>query len=134
MNVESHYENLKVTRDAPPEVIRAAYKVLAQNLHPDKNPHPEAAEYMVLINAAYETLSEAAMRVHYDRWLESEELKWSTGKPPATKRGKLFEIDWDAVDKAMKKQQTRFKPRSAVILSIAAAAMSLVGIISSRSP
>ena len=35
--VRTHYDNLKVARNAPPEVIRAAYKALAQKYHPDRN-------------------------------------------------------------------------------------------------
>ena len=30
------YKILKISRDAPDEVIRAAYKVLASKYHPDK--------------------------------------------------------------------------------------------------
>lgn len=81
VNIESHYENLKVMRDAPPEVIRAAYKALAQALHPDRNPRPEAAEYMVIINAAYAVLGDAEKRASYDAWLEAEELRWTLSHP-----------------------------------------------------
>ncbi len=114
--VHSHYENLKVTRDAPPEVIRAAYKVLAQKLHPDRNPRPEAAEYMVLINAAYETLADLSKRHHYDQWLEAEELRWTFAhptiqpgyvepkpEPAGPRKGTGFEIDEAKFTAAMKK-------------------------------
>ena len=40
--MHTHYDNLKVTRGAPAEVIRAAYKALSQRYHPDKNPSPDA--------------------------------------------------------------------------------------------
>lgn len=36
--IHTHYDNLKVARIAPPEVIRAAYRTLSQKYHPDKNP------------------------------------------------------------------------------------------------
>lgn len=80
-NVHSHYENLKVARDAPPEVIRAAYKVLAQKWHPDRNASPEATEQMRLLNGAYEALSDPIRRHHYDEWLEAEEFKWVLRHP-----------------------------------------------------
>jgi len=35
--VRTHYDNLKVARDAPHEVIRAAYKTLSQKYHPDRS-------------------------------------------------------------------------------------------------
>ena len=54
----THYDNLKVARDAPSEVIRAAYRALTQRYHPDRNPDPEAARIMQIINRAYEVLSD----------------------------------------------------------------------------
>jgi hypothetical protein len=39
--IHTHYDNLKVSRHAPQEVIRAAYKALSQKYHPDKNPGDE---------------------------------------------------------------------------------------------
>lgn len=66
----NHYERLKVTQDAPPEVIRAAYRALANRLqaHP---PAPGAAadaaqEEMMGLNAAYETLIDPMLRRDYD--------------------------------------------------------------------
>ena len=53
----SYYDLLGVTCNAPPEVIRAAYKALAQKYHLDKNlGDPEAARMMAAINAAIATL------------------------------------------------------------------------------
>lgn len=125
MNVHSHYENLKVTRDAPPEVIRAAYKALAQNLHPDRNKRPGAAEYMVLVNTAYDVLSDLPKRLEYDAWLAAEEMKWTFAHPtiqpgyvtprpepaaPTKARGAAFEIDEQLFTQAMKKaKQPRTK-------------------------
>ena len=61
--IRTHYDNLKVTRDAPPEVVRAAYQALSKKYHPDKNPHDVGAHRMMsLINAAYETLSDPVRR------------------------------------------------------------------------
>jgi DnaJ-class molecular chaperone len=48
--LRTHYDNLKVSRDAPDFVIRAAYKTLTQKYHPDKNPSADAARIMQLIN------------------------------------------------------------------------------------
>ncbi len=66
----NHYERLKVTQDAPPEVIRAAYRALANRLqaHPAA---PGAAadaaqEEMMGLNAAYETLIDPMLRRDYD--------------------------------------------------------------------
>ena len=58
----NHYERLKVTQDAPPEVIRAAYRALAQAL-----PHDEHREARLTeLNTAYETLIDPELRQAYD--------------------------------------------------------------------
>lgn len=74
----NHYERLKVTQDAPPEVIRAAYRALANRLHPDRSGAGEAGdahEQMVALNAAYEVLIDPALRRDYDASL-STVLDW----------------------------------------------------------
>lgn len=71
----NHYERLKVTQDAPPEVIRAAYRALANRLHPDRNggvggPDDATHEQMAALNAAYEILIDPMLRRDYDATLE----------------------------------------------------------------
>ena len=72
--IHSHYDNLKVARKAPQEVIRAAYKALSQKYHPDKNPGDEkAARIMAIVNSAYGTLSDPVRRHEHDEWIAAEE-------------------------------------------------------------
>jgi curved DNA-binding protein CbpA len=72
--VHTHYDNLKVTRNAPPEVIRAAYKTLCQKFHPDRNPNNENAKRtFLLIRTAYETLADPEKRKLHDAWIASVE-------------------------------------------------------------
>ncbi|MGZ3184660.1 MAG: J domain-containing protein [Telluria sp.] len=72
--IHTHYDNLKVSRAAPQEVIRAAYKALSQKYHPDKNPGDEkAARIMAILNSAYETLSDPVRRKEHDDWIAAEE-------------------------------------------------------------
>lgn len=72
----THYDNLKVARDAPDIVIRAAYKSLSQRFHPDKNPGDErAARIMSVINRSYEVLSDPQGRGEHDAWIAREETK-----------------------------------------------------------
>jgi DnaJ-class molecular chaperone len=68
--VHTHYDNLKVARNAPPEVIRAAYRTLSKKYHPDHNSNSaESIRIIQLINAAYEVLSDPAKRDEHDRWI-----------------------------------------------------------------
>jgi hypothetical protein len=71
--MHTHYDNLKVTRGAPAEVIRAAYKALSQRYHPDKNPSPDAQRIMRIINDAYAVLGDPDRRTAYDRELADRE-------------------------------------------------------------
>ncbi|WLI89318.1 J domain-containing protein [Massilia sp. R2A-15] len=74
--IHTHYDNLKVARMAPQEVIRAAYKVLTQKYHPDKNPGDEkAARIMAIVNTAYGILSDPARRKEHDDWIAAEEME-----------------------------------------------------------
>lgn len=69
----TYYDNLKVARNAPPAVIKAAYRALSQQYHPDRNPAPDAERIIRLINEAYDVLGDPTRRAEYDRELESRE-------------------------------------------------------------
>lgn len=74
MKIHTHYDNLKVTRNAPFEVIRAAYKSLSQKYHPDKYlNNVDAIRVMSLINASYEVLSDPIKREAHDDWILKQE-------------------------------------------------------------
>jgi hypothetical protein len=64
---KTHYDTLRVSREAPIEVIRAAYRALVQLNHPDRRPDdPQAMQAMVEINAAFDLLSDEKRRAAYD--------------------------------------------------------------------
>jgi curved DNA-binding protein CbpA len=61
------YEILEISPNARPAVIRAAYRCLVQEYHPDRNTgDPEAGARMSLINNAYSVLSDPLQRARYD--------------------------------------------------------------------
>ncbi len=60
------YSILGVPAAATAEEIRAAYRRLARQYHPDLNSNPEAEARMKEINEAYATLSDPTRRRHYD--------------------------------------------------------------------
>lgn len=57
------YEVLQVDRHAEPDVIRAAYRVLARKNHPDAG---GSAERMATLNAAWAILGDARVRARHD--------------------------------------------------------------------
>jgi curved DNA-binding protein CbpA len=72
--LHTHYDNLKVARDAPPEVIRAAYKTLCHKFHPDRHAGSEKATHTFqLINTSYEVLSDPGRRLNHDAWIAKQE-------------------------------------------------------------
>lgn len=73
--IRTHYDNLQISRTASDAVIRAAYRGLSQQHHPDKNPSDrEVAErIMKIINEAYAVLSDPVLRRQHDEWIDSQE-------------------------------------------------------------
>lgn len=71
--LHTHYDNLKVSRDAPAGVIKAAYRALAQEHHPDRNKAPDATRKLQIINDAYAILSDPAERAKHDKWITANE-------------------------------------------------------------
>lgn len=68
----THYMNLQVAENASIEVIRGAYKYLSQKWHPDKNPNnrEHAEKIIVIINRAYDVLSDPERRREHDEWIK----------------------------------------------------------------
>ncbi|MBK9968774.1 MAG: molecular chaperone DnaJ [Holophagales bacterium] len=63
------YEILGVARDATPDQIKSAYRKLALNHHPDRNPGNSEAEQRFREAAeAYSILSDTEKRARYDRY------------------------------------------------------------------
>ena len=62
---QDHYALLGVAPTADPDVIRAAYRVLAQRHHPDRNANTDGSA-MVRLNQAYAVLSCPQRRAEFD--------------------------------------------------------------------
>lgn len=84
--IKTHYDTLKVDRQAPPAVIKAAYKALVQLHHPDKNPDDsQAASIMLAVTQAYEELIDPQRRAAHDAWIAEQERQASRPvMPPVT--------------------------------------------------
>src|ERR1700753_1425302 len=74
-----YYGILGVARDGDGETIKKAYRKLAMQLHPDRNPDPKAQEQFKNVTAAYEVLSDPNKRQMYD--LGADPLSSGGGAP-----------------------------------------------------
>jgi curved DNA-binding protein CbpA len=80
------YERLQVSPRATLAVIRAAYRALARDYHPDVNSTPEAARYMRHLNEAYDVLSDSTRRARYQRRHEQSARSSAGGATARTAR------------------------------------------------
>jgi DnaJ-class molecular chaperone len=75
--MKSYYDTLEVSTRASSYVIRAAYRSLVQQHHPDKHGSSESAgQRLAMINCAYAVLSDPVKRHDYDL-RQGIALKWA---------------------------------------------------------
>jgi curved DNA-binding protein len=82
MEYKDYYKILGVSKNAPVEEIKKAYRKLAAKYHPDKNPGDKAAEEKFKdINEAKEVLSDPEKRKMYERFGSAYKQYQTTGRP-----------------------------------------------------
>ena len=68
MTNRDYYEILGINRNASDDEIKAAFRKLARQYHPDVSKEPDTEEKFKEINEAYGVLSDADKRARYDRF------------------------------------------------------------------
>jgi curved DNA-binding protein len=82
MDYKDYYKILGVDRKASAEEIKRAYRKLAMQVHPDRNPGDKRAEERFKeINEAYQVLSDSQKRSRYDQLGESYSQWQRNGAP-----------------------------------------------------
>jgi len=62
-----HYETLGLDRFASAQAVKAAFRQLAKELHPDLNPSADAQERFMRVREAYDALNDPARKASYDK-------------------------------------------------------------------
>ncbi len=82
MEYHDYYKTLGVPRDASADDIKSAYRKLAMQYHPDRNPgDKQAEERFKEINEAYQVLSDPQKRQRYDQLGDSYSQWQQNGAP-----------------------------------------------------
>ena len=80
-SLKDFYGVMGVDASAAPDVIKGAYRKLAQRFHPDRNPDdPEAEERFKAVQEAYSVLSDPRKRRAYDRLRSGERITTPGGR------------------------------------------------------
>lgn len=79
--MQNHYHTLGVDEQATPDDIRRAYRRLVLLTHPDRTTDPAAHGQFLLINEAYDVLSNPARRRGYDALLEASRTPLPPRRP-----------------------------------------------------
>lgn len=70
MSNNNYYQELNVNKDASEQEIKASYRKLAFEYHPDRNKGEQAADKMKAVNEAYAVLSDPDKRRQYDMFYQ----------------------------------------------------------------
>jgi len=72
--VHTHYDNLSVSRDAPPDVVTASFKALLEKYDPAKySDSAEALRIVAVLHVSHNALMTPATRAAHDAWIAASE-------------------------------------------------------------
>ena len=109
MEFKDYYQILGVDRKATTKEIKAAYRALARNFHPDLHPGDHEAEKKFSeINQAYEVLSDSEKRREFD---EIAEYVRTEGHPPPPENDNAYDGDSSFFEQFFGRRHSRVTAR-----------------------
>ena len=101
-NKQDYYSILGVAKNVTEAGLKAAYRKLSKQYHPDVNPDPGAAVKMQEINEAYNTLSDPQKKAEYDSAGSSGSTQSSGGRPASGRNAPTTKDIFDDLFSGMK--------------------------------
>ena len=77
MAEKNYYEIFNVPMNADTSEIKKAYRKLAKKFHPDINKDPGSDELFMMIQEAYETLTDENARKEYNKTINKNKYRHS---------------------------------------------------------
>jgi len=108
-----HYETLGVKRSASEDQIKRAFRKLAMEHHPDRNPDPEAEATFIRIKDAYEELSDPKKRAEHDREWKRQEAQEHQRRPRRPRQETRGQQRWRSESDREAREQKRQRQRDA---------------------
>lgn len=133
--IATYYARLKVAQDAPPEVIRAAHKALAQKYHPDRHEGSVRHEKVLAsLNKAKDVLLDPERRASHDAWIREQEVLMGLRDPWKPVVGEPGEGRWARLRNAVAEAREEGMPlrevwRREFTLGQRRAALILMGVV-----
>lgn len=123
MPESNHYQILNVSHNATQAEIKQAYRRLVKIFHPDTNQDTANHEKIILINAAYEVLSDTQRRINYDQELRLSSQKFHYSRQERTVSAqqnyrKKRQIAKDADEKVEEWMRVIYKPVNRILCVI----------------
>ncbi|CBY08644.1 unnamed protein product [Oikopleura dioica] len=111
------YKELGVERTASEKEIKKAYRNKARDVHPDKNPSPEAAAVFHKLKEAYDFLKEpqnrAKLDMHLDNWRKQQERTEAMDSVLREKRSDMDKREAAAEDRERNYRKINSQPSRA---------------------
>ena len=116
------YAHLGLAPGADEQTIRHAFRRLAFELHPDRNPDPDAADAFRRVRAAYETLLDPEYQEAAEAWAVTEEIMRAAAEASRTRTRPVSEHAsvCFALESGLRGLKPAVAGRVAVVLTVSA--------------
>jgi preprotein translocase subunit Sec63 len=112
----NYYKILGIDILSSEEDIKKTYRELARQYHPDVNSSPESANYMALLNEAYEVLSDPEKKAKYDTQFKYQIIEM----PKQAEKKRKFSIHKIELTQKQKQKIVKFSLLFLAILVVGA--------------